>query len=1146
MGFLIHARRRPADRSGELKLFFPQRRRKSERTLMPDSRETPGLRLHTSNRLESLVAALSEVTRVPLSSPFRKETIVVQSQGMARWLKHEMACLNGICAHGAFPFPKAFVQETCRALLPELPRESPLDPEPLTWRVLKSLRGLKNSPAFAPLQRYLVGDASGRKEVQIAGKLAHLFDQYFIFRPPWMEAWSRGAGDHWQAELWRTVANGTQATQPALLATEFSARFRAATVLPETLPERVSIFGISALPPFYLEFFSLLGERMPVHLFLLQPSEKYWGDITSAREDERLLRQSKLDDATAFQLHLETGNRLLASLGYLGRDFLKLVLEAGDWIHLERFEPVEETSLLRCIQSDILNLRDRGREDAPRRMLPAGDDSIQIHSCHSPLREMEVLYDGMLDWFQCDPHLAPRDIVVMMPDIDTYAPFVQAVFGSPEDEAKRIPFSLADRGARRESHLVETFLHILQLPQTRLGASMVLAPLETAAVRDRFQIAERDLRLIRRWIEETNIRWGSDGEYRAELGLPALDGNTWRDGLDRLVLGYAMNAGGEQLFASRLPYPDIEGDTANVLGRFAEYLESILSSVADLKSAHRSLKDWAAALRGLLDRFFLTEDDSEREAQAIRAALRELERQQELSGFDEVIALPVLLERLLPRLEEDHFASGFLTGGVTFCGLKPMRSIPFKVICLVGMNDSAFPRPASHLSFDLMAKEPRLGDRSTREDDRYLFLETLLSARERLYLSYVGQSIRDNAEAPPSGLVSELLDYVEQGFELEPRTPARREREQTGSERAESEFGVPDESIRAQRITRHRLQAFSEDYFKPGHRLFSYSAANCRASIIAAGPRNGDAASFFQEPISEPEAEFRNITLDDLAEFFVNPARFFLSHRLNVRLRDDHSELLEREPFVLDTLETYQLRQDLVARHISGGTADALSILKAGGQLPLGTPGEAVFQENNRLAEEFSRRVRQEIGGGFFDTVPFDCTIGGFRIYGHIDGLTARGLVRYRCAGLKAKDLLRAWVLHLAANILQPGTAARLIDIEKAFLLRPCVDARVVLEKLLQHYRNGLRAPLRFFPESALLFAEKARKARGPRGVRPFSAARMKWEGNRSSQSDPRGERDDPCFKLCFREPDPLNEEFGRLACAVYDPILDHLDSSAK
>jgi exodeoxyribonuclease V gamma subunit len=961
-----------------------------------------------------------------------------------------------------------------------------------------------------------------------------------------MEAWARGEGDHWQAELWRVMTAGQRLLHPALRHAEFTQRFRAAAHMPASLPERISIFGISALPPFYLEFLSLLSERLPVHLFLLQPSEKYWGDITSAREDERLLRQSRLDDVAAFELHLETGNRLLASLGYLGRDFLKLLLETGNWIHQEGFEPVKETSLLRCIQSDILQLNDRGSLETSGRkhqtILAASDDSIQIHSCHSPLREMEVLYDHLLDWFQRDASLAPRDIVVMVPDVTTYAPFVQAVFGSPEDEAKRIPFSIADRGTRRECHLVETFLHLLQLPQTRLGAATVLAPLEAAAVRDRFKLSEQDLGLIRRWMEETRICWGIDAEHRRQLGLPALEGNTWRAGLDRLLLGYAMSGEGEHLFAGKLPYSDLEGGNADVLGRFTEYLETLFRSVADLACARHTLEDWATVLRALLDCFFEVDDASEREAQVVRGALRELERQQQLSGFEDTIPLAVLLERLLPRLEEDPFGSGFLAGGVTFCGLKPMRSIPFKVICLVGMNDNAFPRPAGQLSFDLMAKEPRLGDRSTREDDRYLFLETLLSARDRLYLSYVGPSIRDHAEAPPSVLIGELLDYVEQGFERDHQTRARRETNQRHDDRSESLVYPKIDTIRDRLITHHRLQAFSNAYFKPDGRLFSYSTGDCRASRAAASPRHADSVAFFQQPIGEPGPEFRCVSLSDLAEFFVNPARFLLRRRLRLRLRDVHDKLTEREPFTLDALEGYQLREDLVARHVNGRDVQAVfPALQAAGQLPLGRPGEAAFEANDRLAREFARRVREEFNGEFLEPIPFERTLGEFQVAGTIGGATGPGLLRYRCANIKAADLLRLWIPHLAANVLRPATPSNLIGLDETLQLRPCANAAPELERLLELYWLGLRAPLRFFPESAQAFADAARGSRDSSDSRPFVAARAVWEGRRFHRLDIAAEKDNPYFNLCFRHADPLDAEFSAHARAVFDPILDHL-----
>ena len=329
-----------------------------------------------------------------------------------------------------------------------------------------------------------------------------------------------------------------------------------------------------------------------------------------------------------------------------------------------------------------------------------------------------------------------------------------------------------------------------------------LALLETPAVRERFGLLETDLPLVRSWVEGTGVRWGIDGAHRQRLRLPNLSGNTWRNGLDRLLLGYSMAGHDGRTFQGILPFDNLEGAAATVLGCFVEFIERLVATVETLDQARR-LGEWVVVLRELLVQFFQPSEESSMELQTIRGCLANLERQHALSGFDEPISLAVVLERLAPALEEDLSNSGFLTGGVTFCGFKPMRSIPFKIVCLVGLNDGAFPRPVYHLSFDLMAKAPRLGDRSTREDDRYLFLETLLSARQRLYLSYVGQSVRDNTEAPPSVLVSELIDYITQGFDL-----SENGGEVKAADRPDARENERD--LLCHLVTRHRLQAFRD------------------------------------------------------------------------------------------------------------------------------------------------------------------------------------------------------------------------------------------------------------------------------------------------------------------------------------------------
>ena len=455
------------------------------------------------------------------------------------------------------------------------------------------------------------------------------------------------------------------------------------------------------------------------------------------------------------------------------------------------------------------------------------------------MREIEVLQDRLLEMFQTDPTLLPRDILVMTPDIKTYAPFIQAVFSIPKDDPRWIPFSIADRGVREESKVIDSFLNLLDLHGSRLGASQVLGVLESPSVQKRFGLSEADLELIHRWVRETGIRWGIDGESRGRLGLPGFQENTWRAGMERMLLGYAMPDQDGQMFAGILPYDRIEGGDASVLGNFLGFVERLFVSVKELDEL-RTLEEWSAFLAALLEEFFLPDEETARDVKVIRQTLHDLAGKQALSGFNEKIGLDVIKSYLKTFLEAEGFGFGFLTGGVTFCAMLPMRSIPFKVICLAGMDDDTYPRQTKPLGFDLMAKNPRPGDRSRRNDDRYLFLEAILSAREKLYISYVGQSIQDNSPIPPSVLVSELTDYIRQGFE------------------------VPGKETREQIVTKHRLQAFSPDYFKEKGKLFSYSTENFEASQRAI-QRREDPVPFISKGLSEPGEEWKTIDLDQLS-----------------------------------------------------------------------------------------------------------------------------------------------------------------------------------------------------------------------------------------------------------------------------------------
>ncbi len=1060
-----------------------------------------GLHLHTSNRLEALFAELADIVGQPTGSIFQPEIVVVQSVGMGRWLSLRLAEAHGICANVQFPFPQKFIADTFSQALPEVDRSIAFERESLPWRIMQALPGLLEQPEFEPVRHYLAGKRPALKLYQLANKISEVFDRYLAFRPAMILDWDEGKEDGWQAILWRTLAAATPGQHPPALGKKLAATLRAGRRLAQ-VPARISIFGLSSLPKFYLDIVEAIAAQSAVHLFVMEPTPEWWQHIVSRREESKLLKLHP--GSSAAELNLERGNDLLASMGKLGRDFLGIVGDLEPVAHHESFVEPEGATFLSRVQREIFRLQER-----PARLTNLPDEgSIQFHSCHSPMRELEVLHDQLLAAFENDPALEPRDVVVMMPDVASYAPFIEAVFATPENEKLRIPFAIADRTARAESGVVDTFLALLELSESRFGASSVLSILEAPSVLRRFDLAEADLETIRVWLEKSAVRWGIDGAHRAEFDLPAFSQNSWREGLDRLLLGYAMPARAERLFHGLLPVDEIEGSLAEALGNFVEFADALFQTAAELKTA-RPLSEWQGILRRVLERFFAAGDEFARELLQIRRALDSLGTISAETGFDGLVPFDVLLAHLHRTVGEADSGAGFLVGRVTFCALKPMRSIPFKVICLVGMNDTAYPRKSAALGFDLMTLKPLPGDRSTRDDDRYLFLEALLSARELFYVSFVGQSLKDGSALPPSVLVSELLDYL------------------------------GDEEARAALVTAHPLQPFNSAYFTAGSPLFSFSAENCRASTAAEEERTEPPLFFSGLIAPREENEQHTVTLDDLIRFYRNPAEFLLKNRLGIRLPNEEALLEEREPFALGNLVRYQIDQDLLAKSLVGADlSQEEALVRAGGQFPPGESGTAQYRALIQEVAQFAELVRPHAAGRLAEPAPIDLSLPPWRLTGQIPGLTKAGLLAYRLTKAKPLDLLRNWIFHLALNCTAPNTT-RLIMADEAWLFPAIAPeiCRARLLDLLEIYGRGVSEPIAFFPKASLAFATLTVK-RPARGGDPLSKAQSIWEG--SGQGNDYPESKNPYIALAFRNvPEPLDEAWAELALRIFQPLLD-------
>jgi len=1071
-----------------------------------------GLQWITSNRLEALSERLAAAVRTGLRDPLTPELVVVQSLGMARWLQLELARQNGICARIQFPFPKAFLHQICTLVVPEAATDHRFEVESMTWRIWSRLALDDPDPALAEPRRYAGDDP--RRRFQLSTRLATLFDQYLVYRPDLINRWDAGEDESWQPALWRALSGGPEAWPESRLLTTAAKRLVRET-FPE-LPQRVAVFGISALPPVYLELLAALAESTEVTLYQLQACREYWGDTVSSREEQRTLRRAgrRADEGAA--LNLDRGHRLLTSFGRLGRSFLAQLAEHGagaeeDPDYVAFPDPGSDT-LLHTVQADLLNLFDRSAPEAieDRLNLEAEEVSLQIHSCHSPRRELEVLYDQLLAAFDADPGLAPRDVLVLTPDIEAYAPLIQAIFGAPEDERMRLPFTVADRAPRVESSLADSFLRLLQLPGRRFGRSEILPLFERPAWQQRFGWVPADLPRLRDWLEELQVSWGLGAVQRGELGLPPLPEGTWRQAADRLLLGYALAPDDELVVGGISPFLPVEGDGAELAGRMAACV-SALEQLPVRLAADRPLSDWADDLGLVLDEFFAASPENESDFALVRETLNRLRAAGQSAGVVEPVPLAAVVEQLTPWLGEECRAGGFLRGGVTFAAFKPMRSVPARIIAVLGLNDGAFPRRPSPLSFDLIAAAPRAGDESREADDRYLFLETLLSARDRLHLSYVGRSLRDNADLPPSVVLSELLDYL------------------AGS------VGGGEAAVAQALVVRHPLQAFSPAYFGAGSdpRLFSYSRENSGAAQVAHRLTTAAEAGgpFCAVALPEPAGRWRTVDLAVLAKFLVNPARHFLEQRLGLRLPRAEAAPEDREVFTLDSLSAYGMKQEWLERARRGEPTEALAQrLAVDGSLPLGPAGRLQLQQlESRVLTLLAGLSPEE--RTWVKPVPVALTLGEFVLEGQVTDLTAAGLRRIRPARFNPADLLRLWLgqLTLAAQGAEPPPPARLIVEEERWSLPAPAQAREVLAGLLELYAKGLCRPLPFFPKSAWAFTN-------PKSVKvQEERALTQWNGSLERS----GESADPAFAFCFGTvvPHPLDEEFRRLAQQVCGPI---------
>ncbi|MCB9684388.1 MAG: exodeoxyribonuclease V subunit gamma [Alphaproteobacteria bacterium] len=972
------------------------------------------LLVHRSNRTERLVAALADHLASPTDDPFAADAVVVHGKGLERYLQHALAQRLGVCANVHFPFPQQLLAQIQRAALGDV---ATWTRDALVWALLTALDdpAVLGHPALSPLRAWLAVDpqSGDRRRMELVHQLASLFERYASYRPELVATWADPEADPgWEPVLWRAVAQRLDGSDPGSVALRLEQALRDGVALPG-VPRRIAFFSVGTLPPLTLRLVDALATHRDVRLFLLSPSRRSDGD-----------------------------HPLLSSLGRLARDFERGV-EALSPALLDAWTPPDPSTVLGALQADLLEGR------TTRRPLPA-DPSVRLHACHGPARQVQVLRDELLWLLDTVPDLQPRDIVVMAPDIEVFAPLVQATFSDGAVDwhrrhehpggLPRIPFRVADRGWGHGNAVARLLLGLLELVDGRLTTSSVLDLAELPPVQARFGFDAEDLPTVREWVVGSGVRWGADAAHRVQHGLPDDDAYTWRFGLDRLLLGQAT--AGDDLLLDRVPLTGVEGrDERALLAGVVDLVETVLDGLAHLREP-RPPAAWRDALLALVHDLVDVGGAGAWQLRQVEQVLTALAGGGTAGDLDR----RALIVWLAERLGTPDPGAGFLSGGVTFCQLVPMRAIPFRVVCLLGMDDGAFPRTGARLGFDRMADDPRPGDRSVRDEDRALFLEAMLSARDRLVVLFTGRDPTDDRPRPPAVPVAELLDVLDATFGTRDGRPAR-----------------------DHLITHHPLQPFAFRAFdgsSPAHDRRMLRAAQARLR------ESQDRPPFLTKEL--PASPWPDtLPLSTLRQFWAAPIRTLFRVSLGAWSSDDEVTVEDREPLDLGGgLEQWALRAALLDRSIRGDDltegGEAWRWAMRCGTLPMGMPGEvalcsvlaevaAIHEAARPHLEEPERRVAL--------TLPLARTT----LVGHAT-LHGDRQVEVTASKIRGKARFSAWIGHLLVCACEhPGETHVFGNggTHVAFGPVPADEAKGLLERLVTLRSWGLRLPLLWFPEAS-------------------------------------------------------------------------------
>ncbi len=1052
------------------------------------------LNIYKSNSLYRLAEILAKrlIDNTP-KDPFDSVLVVVPNRDTSRWLKLQLAEINEIVANVEFLLPAEWQFRQIRKLYKNLPTLLPSDPGPLIWAIFGLLLDDDKRQKFLRADRYIKSQPVETRELaamQLAEKISSVFDQYLVYRPELILKWqsSRPISDEderWQAELWKLMESerkkrekGTGFPNKAELVMEITEAIESGKN-EQNAP--VYFFNTGLIPQPIIGLAENLADHTDVEIFQISLSRQV-GSFALAGNP---LLEAFGDEAKGAELLY---GKLNGSVSRLYTDF-----------------PQKDT-LLQNIRHSIL----KNDPIEPWDTELDGDTAIEIHSCHTPLREIEVLHQFLLRRFEADPDLHPDDILVVMPDPEIYKPFINSVFGTKTDGIPETPYHVGF-GTKADLGLIRLFLQLLDLADSRMNITEVMDLFMEEPVRARFDVSEAGAERIRSWMKENNVIWGMDGEHKVQFDQPANDLYTWQSAMKRGWKGILLGSQDDPFEDVDLHYLRVKGSDRELEWSSFAYFLRQLDNFSKVREDKKTITGWCDDLKQVIATFFSKEALSNKEAESLFSAIEKIKESAIISGDNQKVSFALIRRSIHNQLTENPASTAIFTRGITFSSMVPVRSIPAKIVALIGLNESDFPRKPKHTDFDLMARNPEPTDRNRRSEDRNLFLESIMAAEQFHYCSYIGRSRRDNEPIPPSPIVSEWLTQLGSVLKMDPK----------------------------KLIIQEPLHGFSADNFK---RKQSYAVTEYEVARRLAQKKTSYPGLYAYSPLIASENN-EMISLGEMISFYSNPVRTFLKTRFqpNINAADER-----RDEFILNNLEKHKLFEQVFGWKLANRSEkEILNLLYKTGSVPAGWQGVSMLRD---MIGNTNTAIQLLTAKGFdlkINSIEADILLEHGRLCGSVTSYSGEVLLDISPSSYSGSKIFRSWLSHLALTAegdLSERNSYYLCDLKKGdptfITFRPVENSREVLEILVDLYRAGINKPLMLFPDTSFEYAKAVQEGKGMEEYK----ATTTFEG---SHYNPFAENRDFYLSLLAGEeppftPDYINPKFQ----SVIETMLNHIVKS--